>query len=245
MTGGAIWISAAMLLAASGVVAPGSFGAARGEPREGAVLLRPAAPAERSARGHAAAGYASPRAPGSPQAASAPAQARQPAAGGNMSAQPPVVPGAQASSLASVPASDPRVQKLGRQLMCMCGCNQILIECTHAGSNDCAMHDSEMAELAQRVARGESNSLILQSFVQEYGPQVLVVPPAHGFDLTAWLMPIFASLIGLSLAIVVVQRWRERGRRHAVAAPAAGLPGARPRPDLVARARRDTEGEDY
>ncbi len=210
MTGGAIWIAAALLLAASGT----------GAPFVGARFPRPALAA----------------------------QPQQPAPQGNMSAQPPVVPGAQASSLPSAPASDPRVQKLGHALMCMCGCNQILIECTHPGSNDCAMHDSEMAELEQRVASGQSDSLILQSFVQEYGPQVLVVPPARGFDLTAWLMPIFASLIGLSLAIVLVQRWRERGRSHAAPA-AAGAPAAAPAPgtraDLVARARAETETEDY
>jgi len=34
-----------------------------------------------------------------------------------------------------VPASNPEVQKIGHQLMCMCGCNQILIECDHQGSD--------------------------------------------------------------------------------------------------------------
>jgi cytochrome c-type biogenesis protein CcmH len=155
---------------------------------------------------------------------------------------PETMPGSGESANApAVPATNPRVQKLGSQLMCMCGCNQILLQCDHQGTDRCMMHDQEMAELERRVAGGESNSLILQSFVQEYGPQVLVVPPARGFDLTAWLMPIFASLFGLSLAIILVQRWRDRAARG------APVPAARPkaRPDLIARARAETEDEDY
>lgn len=155
---------------------------------------------------------------------------------------PPSMPeSGQASHKAMVPASNPRVQELGHKLMCMCGCNSILTECDHQGTNRCLMHDREIAELQRRVTSGESNSLILQSFVQEYGPEVLVVPPARGFDLTAWLMPIFASLFGLSLAIIVVQRWRERAL-HQAPVPAAR---PKPRPDLIAKARAETEDEDY
>lgn len=156
---------------------------------------------------------------------------------------PPTTPGsASGANAPTVPSSNPRVQKLGHKLMCMCGCNSILPECLHQGTNRCLMHDQEMAELERRVASGESNSLILQSFVQEYGPQVLVVPPARGFDLTAWLMPIFASLFGLSMAIIVVQRWRSREVQHATVAPA---PQPEARADLIERARRETEDEDY
>jgi cytochrome c-type biogenesis protein CcmH len=144
-----------------------------------------------------------------------------------------------------VPASNPRVQALSSQLLCMCGCNQILNECNHQGTDRCLTHDTMMAELERRVAGGESNSLILQSFVQEYGPQVLVVPPARGFDLTAWLMPIFASLAGLTLALVVVQRWRGRGVKPAKVDAGSGSENVEVRPDLLERARAETRDEDY
>jgi cytochrome c-type biogenesis protein CcmH len=166
------------------------------------------------------------------------AQAQAPQ--GDMSATGPSEP--VTSSGPKAPESDPRVQKLGHDLMCMCGCNEILIECQHQGSDRCMMHDRMMTEVEQRVAGGESNSLILQSFVQEYGPQVLVVPPAKGFDLTAWLMPIIVSLVGLTLAIVVVQRWRERSLQPAAAGEAKKV---KVRPEHLARARADIEKEDY
>jgi cytochrome c-type biogenesis protein CcmH len=171
------------------------------------------------------------------------ALAQDPGAGqapqGNMNATAPAP--ADETSGPKAPVSDPRVQKLGHELMCMCGCNEILIECQHQGSNQCLMHDQMMAEVERRVAGGESNDLILQSFVQEYGPQVLVVPPAKGFDLTAWLMPIFASLIGLSLLIIVVQRWRDRALKPAVAAG----PKVKVKAEHLARARAEIEKEEY
>jgi cytochrome c-type biogenesis protein CcmH/NrfF len=174
--------------------------------------------------------------------------AQNPAPSGNMSRVPDSAPGSEnASALPAVPASNPRVQKLSGQLLCMCGCDQILNQCLHQGTDRCLTHDTMMAELEHRVAGGESDSLILQSFVQEYGPQVLVVPPARGFDLTAWLMPIFASLVGLTLALVVVQRWRARGAKPAMAVAANGPGGPKPkvRADLLERARSETRDEDY
>ena len=169
------------------------------------------------------------------------ATAASAAQSGQMSAAGPSEP--VSSSAPKVSSSNPEVQSLGHQLMCMCGCDQILVECTHQGSDRCVMHDRMMAELEQRVAGGQSKSLILQSFVQEYGPQVLVVPPAHGFDLTAWLMPIFAGLVGLALALFIVQRWR--GRALVPAMATAGGPKTRVRPELLAKARAEAEKEDY
>lgn len=169
-----------------------------------------------------------------------------PAPAGNMSAVPDSAAGSDSVATGpSVPSSNPRVQELASQLLCTCGCTQILNECTHQGTDRCLTHDNMMAELEHRVAGGESDSLILQSFVQEYGPAVLVVPPARGFDLTAWLMPIFASLAGLTLALVVVQRWRERGQKPSPAGAPGGPAEGSERQDLLDRARAETKDEDY
>jgi cytochrome c-type biogenesis protein CcmH/NrfF len=138
-----------------------------------------------------------------------------------------------------------RVRKIGDQVKCMCGgCNDTASSCNHTGgafSGPCDQARKELAEIARRVASGESDDLVLQDFVQEYGPQVLVVPPARGFNLAAWLMPIAVALAGFALALLIVRRWR--------AVPALAQPGAPapapPRPDLVARARAETEDEDF
>ena len=90
-------------------------------------------------------------------------------------------------------AGDPatRFGALGHQLMCICGCGQILLECNHVG---CPDSDGMRNELMAAVSRGDSDSLVEQSFVQKYGPTVLAAPTTSGFDRTAWIMPIVALI---------------------------------------------------
>ena len=110
-------------------------------------------------------------------------------------------------------AGDPgtRFNALGHQLMCICGCNQILLECNHVG---CPDSDGMRNELMTAVGRGDSDSLVEQSFVQKYGPTVLAAPTANGFDRTAWIMPIVALFAGFGIVILVVRSWM-RSRREA------------------------------
>src|SRR5260370_33574851 len=90
-------------------------------------------------------------------------------------------------------AGDPatRFNEIGNQMMCICGCNQILLECNHAG---CPASDGMRNELMAAVSRGDSDSLVEQAFVQKYGPTVLAAPTAKGFDRAAYIIP-FEALI--------------------------------------------------
>jgi cytochrome c-type biogenesis protein CcmH len=116
-------------------------------------------------------------------------------------------------------AGDPtsRFNDLGHHMMCICGCNQILLECNHVG---CPDSDGMRNELMAAVARGDSDSLVEQAFVQKYGPTVLAAPSSSGFDRTAWVMP-FAVLGVATVAVVLVIRgWRNRPP----SAPTGGMP---------------------
>jgi cytochrome c-type biogenesis protein CcmH/NrfF len=106
-------------------------------------------------------------------------------------------------------ASDPstRFGELGHRLMCICGCNQILLECNHVG---CPSSDGMRNELMAAVTRGDSDSLVEQAFVQKYGPTVLAAPTGTGFDRTAWIMPFAALIAGFALVIFVVRAWKNR-----------------------------------
>jgi cytochrome c-type biogenesis protein CcmH len=106
-------------------------------------------------------------------------------------------------------AGDPasRFNELGHQLMCICGCGQVLLECNHVG---CPDSDGMRNELSAAIARGDNDSLILQSFVQKYGPTVLAAPTTKGFDRTAWIMPFVALVLGFGLVVRVVRAWRNR-----------------------------------
>ncbi len=87
-----------------------------------------------------------------------------------------------------------RFNDLGHRMMCVCGCNQILLECNHVG---CTYSDRMRAELVAAVDRGDNDDLTLQSFVQKYGPPVLAAPTKTGFDRVAWVAPYLALVLGL------------------------------------------------
>ena len=90
-------------------------------------------------------------------------------------------------------AGDPasRFNEIGHQMMCICGCNQILLECNHVG---CPASDGMRNELQAAVTRGDSDSLVEQAFVQKYGPTVLAAPTAKGFDRAAYISSVRSSV---------------------------------------------------
>jgi cytochrome c-type biogenesis protein CcmH len=106
-------------------------------------------------------------------------------------------------------AGDPatRFTELGHQLMCICGCNQILLECNHVG---CPDSDGMRNELMTQITRGDSDSLVSQAFVQKYGPTVLAAPTTTGFNRTAWIVPFAMLFLGLSGAVLVIRSWKNR-----------------------------------
>jgi len=127
--------------------------------------------------------------------------------------------------------STPRAKALGEKLMCVCGCNQILIACNHVG---CQYSHKMLQELDQLVARNDSDDLILQAFVQEYGPTVLAEPPTKGFNWAAWIVPIVVPIVAMFLVWQVVRRWRIRAHL----APASGPDIS---PELLARAQHEAD----
>lgn len=110
---------------------------------------------------------------------------------------------------ALIGAGDPaaRFKDLGHQMMCICGCNQILLECNHVG---CPRSDGMRAQLMAAVDRGDSDSLVEQSFVQEFGPTVLAAPTAKGFDRVAYIIPFVVLFLGFGLIVMVIRAWKNR-----------------------------------
>ncbi len=127
---------------------------------------------------------------------------------------------------------DARFNKLGHNLMCACGCRQILLECNHVG---CSYSDRMRDELSTALTRGDSDDLVLQAFVQKYGPTVLAAPPATGFNLVAWVMPFAVFFAAMGFAVLLVLRWKQRA---SAAAPAPDSPEL---DAMRLRARRETE----
>jgi len=100
-----------------------------------------------------------------------------------------------------------RIDRIGHQLMCVCGCNQVLLECNHVG---CSYSTRMRDELTASVTRGDSDNNVLQWFIQTYGTTVLTVPSDHGFSRVAWIMPYLALVVGIGLLVVIVAIWKKR-----------------------------------
>lgn len=128
-----------------------------------------------------------------------------------------------------------RFNDLGHKMICMCGCNQILLECNHVG---CTMSDKMRGELLAGLNRGDSDDLIQQSFVQEYGLTVLAAPVNRGFGRVAWITPFLVLLAALASAVLVIRRWR---LRPAHAEGWKTVPPPRDLRNYREQARRETE----
>lgn len=137
--------------------------------------------------------------------------------------------------------------RLGTKVRCMCGgCNDSAGTCYHVGgafSGPCETAQAMLRTIEQRIAKGDSDDLIIQSFVQEMGSAVLVEPPHTGFGGLAWWIPVLAFVAGLALVLVVISRWRKRLPPEPALAAAGGAHAISPETLERARAQaaRDTE----
>ena len=133
--------------------------------------------------------------------------------------------------------SGARFENLGHKLMCRCGCSEILLECNHVG---CSYSEKMRQELLAGLQGPDSDDLVLQRFVQEYGGVVLAAPTNTGFNRVAWITPFAALGAGMFAAVYVVRRWKLRQAR--VLAPSATAPAVSVELDSFReRARKETE----
>lgn len=120
-----------------------------------------------------------------------------------------------------------------KKLICPCSCGQLLLECNHVG---CTYSDTMRNELMAALGRGDSDDLVLQAFVQKYGPTVLAAPTTTGFNLVAWITPFAVLLAGFVFAALIVGSWKSRP----LSQPEPARSGA-PLDEFREQARRETE----
>jgi cytochrome c-type biogenesis protein CcmH/NrfF len=125
-----------------------------------------------------------------------------------------------------------RLEKLGHNLICTCGCNQILMECNHVS---CPASGPMRDELAAAIEKNTDNDAILQTFATKYGPTVLAAPTTTGFNRVAWIMPFAVFVTGMMAVIMITRVWKQR-------TPAMANAGSAPlSDDLRSRIRQETE----
>ena len=116
--------------------------------------------------------------------------------------------------------------QVGMKVKCMCGgCNDSAGGCYHVGgafSGPCDTALGMLKKIDERIAAGNSDDLIVQSFVQEFGQAVLTEPPHTGFGRVAWWIPALALIGGFGLVLAVISRWRKRVTPEPALAVAGG-----------------------
>jgi len=89
------------------------------------------------------------------------------------------------------------------RLVCQCGCNEQLSVCA---MQNCSSATPMRAEIRERLQKGDTVDLIVDSFVARYGKKVLSAPTTTGFDLSAWIMPFVILCLGLGVVAWIAVR---------------------------------------
>jgi cytochrome c-type biogenesis protein CcmH len=106
--------------------------------------------------------------------------------------------------------------EIEHRIRCQCGCTLDVYTCRTTDFS-CQVSPAMHRDVIALVAGGYSAQEILDAFVSVYGQQVLMAPPAEGFNLFGWVAP-FAALGGGALLVVLLLRnWRRSARPVAVA----------------------------
>jgi cytochrome c-type biogenesis protein CcmH len=74
------------------------------------------------------------------------------------------------------------------------------------------------------IAKGQTKAQIEQALVAQYGPAVLGKPPAHGFNLTVYILPPAILILGIGTLALLLPKWRRRSKANATTTTASPEP---------------------
>ncbi len=81
----------------------------------------------------------------------------------------------------------PTLEELERELVCPT-CN------TTVAMSNAPIADRMRAFIRARIAAGDTKSEIKAELVDEFGEEVLAAPPARGFNVLAWALPLACAI---------------------------------------------------
>src|SRR6202453_4694362 len=112
-----------------------------------------------------------------------------------------------------------RFEKIGHEMICECGCGQVLLECNHVG---CPVSPVMINELHAQIDGGGSDTSILNWFAAKYGATILAAPIRGGFDNVAWIAPVAVFLLATVGVGFLIRMWRLRAAGTRVMVSATG-----------------------
>jgi cytochrome c-type biogenesis protein CcmH/NrfF len=123
-----------------------------------------------------------------------------------------------AMALAAGPAQaaadvTPRVSLLAIERQAMCVTCKVALD-----ESEAPQANTEREYIQSLINRGEDEGEIKRALVAQYGPTVLGLPSAHGFDLAAYLVPVLVVLGLVATVLALIPSWRRRARAQSAAA---------------------------
>ncbi len=102
----------------------------------------------------------------------------------------------------------PEIRRVGVRLSCRCGsCNNTVADCQMLECGFCLPARRKIAEMQKA---GQSDDVIVASFVKESGINALSQPPAEGFSLLSWVMPFAAIGVGFGVIVLWIKRFQQK-----------------------------------
>jgi len=107
---------------------------------------------------------------------------------------------------------------LEQQLKCNCGCGLDVHSCQY--QMQCGTSPVWSVRVRDQLEQGLEEDAILAGFVADFGPEVLMSPPAEGFNLVGYFLPALAIVTaGMFVGLVI----RGGASQRAVMAPVEEL----------------------
>mgnify|MGYP001279648435 CR=1 FL=1 len=96
------------------------------------------------------------------------------------------------------------------------------------------------ALIREKLLAGENEAQIRAYFIAQYGERVLGAPPPEGFNLSAYLLPFGALLLGAALVFFTARGWL----KHAQSAENGAAPAPRVSAEYAERIARELKARE-
>lgn len=128
-----------------------------------------------------------------------------------------------------------QMANLENALMCKCDdkCGKVLINCT------CDTSKETRKTLMAKLESGLTVEQIVQQYVDKYGETILSAPTKTGFNLSAWIMPFAALVIGGFGVRKVIQSWVRPGKKNTGESGEASASETEPSPGKYSNRLKD------
>jgi len=126
-----------------------------------------------------------------------------------------LIAAAFAQTAAEKPSPD--VRRVAAHLQCQCnGCKDSVATCSML---ECGFTKPAKERIARMQAVGMSDDQIIQAFVQDYGPGIILAPPSA----FGWIVPYVAAAFGLMVVYMILRKYYKPAPKVATAGAALEL----------------------